>query len=528
MPSLRRLRSRSNDRPPRSPGQSQRRKQLLFWVAVVLLLGAILPLIGIAWGLPYTYHPDEPVNLSRVHQMFLNRTLKPPRFGYPSLFFYTQLLVHSVHIGIGEVVGWFPSATALRMPSVETAGNGITRDSSVVVLARSTTVVLNIGLVGATMWLGWLLSRRRSAAILAGLLVAVHPNLVHNARLATPDTLSALTATVAIAAAVAVARNPSTRNYLLAGGAVGLAAGSKYNVVVVAVGLVTAYAMGRGRFRMDAPKLVLAGVAACAVFLLTTPFAVLDFHKFWHDATFVVDRYDAPVRGPSSLEANVRWVWSSTGPVLLLLLGAWLVPSRKLLLIPLVFVVTYIAVISEAAVHFERNLMPALPALLAVAAVVAAEVARRIATNRNVSYQAAVVVITVVITAWPAFLATRDSVRATHDPRAEARAWIETNIPPKSRILVESYSPYVNRVRYQVVPVGSTLLGRPASVPEEIDAAIITGRGSNLKRAETDALEAHARETQRAWERKACDIVSFNHGLDRIEILRFRCGVPAP
>ena len=125
------------------------------------------------------------------------------------------------------------------MPYAQTAGNGFTRDSSVVLLARSTTVALQIGLVGATMWLGWLLSRRRTAAVLAGLFVAVHPILVHNARLATPDTLSALTATVAVAAAVAVARNPSLRNYLLAGGAVGLAAGSKYNVAVVGVAVVT-------------------------------------------------------------------------------------------------------------------------------------------------------------------------------------------------------------------------------------------------------------------------------------------------
>jgi 4-amino-4-deoxy-L-arabinose transferase-like glycosyltransferase len=143
----------------------------------------------------------------------------------------------------------------------------------VVLLARSTTVALQIGLVGATMWLGWVLSRRRTAAVLAGLLVAVHPILVHNARLATPDTLSALTATLAVAAAVAVARNPTMRNYLVAGGAVGLAAGSKYNVAVVGVAVVTAYAMGRGRFRVDAPKLVLAGVAAFAVFLVETTVA---------------------------------------------------------------------------------------------------------------------------------------------------------------------------------------------------------------------------------------------------------------
>jgi 4-amino-4-deoxy-L-arabinose transferase-like glycosyltransferase len=504
------------------------RKQLLLAVAIVLLLGAILPLIGIAWGLPYLYHPDEPTNLSRVHQMFLQRTLKPPRFGYPSLFFYLQLLVHSLHIGIGEVVGWFPSATALRMPSIETAGNGITRDASVVVVARSTTVVLNVGLVGVTMWLGWLLSRRHTAAVLAGLLVAVHPNLVHNARLATPDTLAALTATAAIAAAVAVARNPSTRNYLLAGGAVGLAAGSKYNVAVVAVAVVTAYALGGGRFGVDAPKLVLAGGAAFAVFLLTTPFAVLDFHKFWHDATFVIDRYDAPVRGPSSLEANVRWLWSSTGPVLLLLLGAWWVrPNRKLFLIPLVFAIAYVAVISAPVVHFERNLMPVLPALLAVAAVVASEAARRIATERNVSFPAVVVVIALLVAAWPAFFALRDSVKATHDPRTEARAWIETNVPPKSRIMVESYSPYVNPGRYRVVVVGSTLLSRQERVGLDLDAAIITSRGSNLQRAGT-AMQAHARETRNALEHKACDIVSFNHGVDRIEILRFRCQAPAP
>ena len=69
----------------------EHRRRLWLAVIAVLVLGAVLPLIGISWGLPYVLHPDEPVDIRRVHAMLVRRTLEPPQFGYPSLFFYVQL-----------------------------------------------------------------------------------------------------------------------------------------------------------------------------------------------------------------------------------------------------------------------------------------------------------------------------------------------------------------------------------------------------------------------------------------------------
>ena len=209
-----------------------------------------------------------------------------------------------------------------------------------------------------------------------------------------------------------------------------------------------------------------------------------------------------------------------------MLLGAWWVrPNRKLLLIPLAFAASYFALVSATAVHFERNLMPALPALLAVAAIGATEVARRIATARHLSFNVVVVLVAVLVASWPALLAIEDSAGATHDPRASASAWIAANIPPRSRIMIEDYSPFVDPTRYRVV-VDRVAVVAGFQKMRRFDGVILTARASGfgpvLPRVYTHKAAAQAHKTLRWLKRNACDSATFDHGLNRIR------DIPAP
>ncbi|MGH3650390.1 MAG: hypothetical protein ACRDU9_06725, partial [Acidimicrobiia bacterium] len=78
---------------------------------VVVMLGAVLRLWGIDWGLPYLYHPDEPNDLTRTMTMLQTGDPNPHWFHYGSLMFYLYgaglalVGVGRSVLGLGEGVG---------------------------------------------------------------------------------------------------------------------------------------------------------------------------------------------------------------------------------------------------------------------------------------------------------------------------------------------------------------------------------------------------------------------------------------
>jgi hypothetical protein len=58
------------------------------WALVgLIVLGLVLRVWGITFGLPYLYHPDEPLGVSVAINMVKTGDLNPHFFGYGSLFF---------------------------------------------------------------------------------------------------------------------------------------------------------------------------------------------------------------------------------------------------------------------------------------------------------------------------------------------------------------------------------------------------------------------------------------------------------
>jgi 4-amino-4-deoxy-L-arabinose transferase-like glycosyltransferase len=225
-----------------------------------------------------------------------------------------------------------------------------------------------------------------------------------NSRWATPDMLTALFVLTALVGAMLVARHPSPRGYVLSGIGVGLATSTKYNAVLVIAALVVAHLLARGEWRW----LALAGACAVGAFLLTTPFAVFDFHHFWHDFTGEIHHYQTghPLHQGDTFDTNVRWLWGSVGP---LLLGLLLVPwarSRRLLLVPSSFALVYFVELVQPVVRFERNLVPLIAVLLVVIAVAVVEVGTR---------RRALLVAFALFAIWPVALTVRDTWRVARD-----------------------------------------------------------------------------------------------------------------
>ena len=208
----------------------------LHWFPLALagiVTGALaLRVVGVAWGLPYGYHPDEPVTVNVAHDMLLHHTLNPHFFDWGSMSFDIQAVVHVAYVLVGEALGRFGSASDVGMP-VLVGGTIVIGNPSVLLAARLVSVVLGVALVLVGAWLTWLVSHRRSAVLVAAALIAINPILVRNARWATPDTTAGLMATLTIVGAVLIAHEPSRGHYVFAGVAVGLSVASKYNTVLL-------------------------------------------------------------------------------------------------------------------------------------------------------------------------------------------------------------------------------------------------------------------------------------------------------
>jgi len=81
----------STSRKVRTDNLAQNAKWLLIGVT---LLAISLRIWGINFGLPYLYHPDEPVGVRIAQRMFKTGDLNPHFYHWPSLTFYINALAY--------------------------------------------------------------------------------------------------------------------------------------------------------------------------------------------------------------------------------------------------------------------------------------------------------------------------------------------------------------------------------------------------------------------------------------------------
>ena len=360
------------------------------WVALaaVLVGAAAIRLVGIRYGLPFALlNPDERNIVPRAWAMTHGGGLDPHWFDYPTLTMYL----------LAPFQAWHSEPSYLT--------------------ARLTILVLALGGIAASWWLG-----RRAYGPLAGFVaavaVAVETTYVAYSRMSVTDV--PLTLGVAVALALMVSGRIE-----LAGLVVGLAASAKYPGVLLLAPLVAA-AWGRWR------RLAIACGLAAVAFVLTSPFVVLHFGEAVGDAWRV--QQDAR-RGWLGFEhdhappiAFAARLWDGFGPAVLIavagLVLAFVRRTRADLILG-TFVVVYFADLLTLHAHFDRYLLPLVPALGALA-------------GRLRSLAPVTLLLLVVPLTWD----IRDARDLTHtDARAVAHRWVERHLPHDAYLAVDSSTP---------------------------------------------------------------------------------------
>ncbi len=357
-------------------------------LAGILGLAAALRLVGIEYGLPFPLlNPDEGNIVPRAWRIVHGGGLDPDWFDYPTLVLY--LLA--------------PVQRLAQAPAY--------------LEARLAIVALGLGAVAATWWLG-----RRAYGVVAGAVgaacLAVETTHVAYSHVAVTD----VPLTLGVAAALALMVGGRLE---LAGIVTGLAMSAKYPGVWLLAPLVAA---GWAQWW----RLARCGVLALLAFLATSPYVLVDLGQAAGDASRVQRRAREGWLGFENDHfrpiAFLDRLWEGLGPALVVAgigLVAALARRSTADRVLAIFVLVYFLQLMTLGAHFDRYVLPLVPALGVLAGRVRA-----------------LAPVTLLLLVVPLTWAVRDDRELTKtDTRLAALAWIDEHVPADATVAVDPSTP---------------------------------------------------------------------------------------
>ncbi len=244
-------------------------------LVAVLLLAAVLRLLGVGYGLPLQLNIDEPALISTTSN--LNDNLNPGRFDWPHLYFYIVAFFFGV-LGVARaVISKFADVPFLYTPAA------LFVTGRLVTIMFGTLTIIPIYLITKTLF------KSREAAILAALIAAVLPVHVEESHLAKLDVAQAFFVALSLYYIVRIYETGQRKFYVWAGIFIGLATSIKYNGFLMFLPLVLAFLLRFEKsdwlnFKVWKNVIInsfVSGVISIIFFYLGTPFALIDYKKFW-------------------------------------------------------------------------------------------------------------------------------------------------------------------------------------------------------------------------------------------------------
>jgi hypothetical protein len=459
------------------PADRRTRLVVAAGLIVILGLGLALRLVGLAYGLPAIYNPDEVAIMNRA-LAFATGDLNPHNFVYPTFYFYALFAWEALFFAVGRLFGLFDSLAAFQREF-------FVDPSRLFLAGRALTVALGVATAAAVYRFASRLFDVRTG-LLAALFLAVAPIAVRDAHYVKHDVpvtlLIVLTMAVLARLTSDTARRRRTGAWLLAGALAGLAMSTHYYAVFVVVPVAVAALLAvpdpseplARRLRW----LVVAGAAATIAFVAGSPFLVAEPATFLRDATanreIVIDRVTTDAGAFGSLGRYFEIVGAEAAgrvvPVLALVGAVMaLAGNRRRALFLLAFPVPFLLFLANT-FPASRYLNPLLPFLVVLAAYPLSWLTSWGIRGLGVAF---------VVAFAAAYDAGAESLRHGEffrqiDTRTLALEYVERAIPPGSSILVQPYSVPLRPSREGLVEALKTHLGSEskASIKFQLQLAL--------------------------------------------------------
>jgi 4-amino-4-deoxy-L-arabinose transferase-like glycosyltransferase len=416
----------------RSPGSTY------VLLALVVLAALAVRLWGLSQGGPMLNgRPDEREMLINTG-LFSTGDFNPRWNIYPNLFCWLYWLWIEIVLGVMRL--WTPLpdyATLLAndLPWMLYVGRGL----SAVAGAATVAVIYFVGREAGG----------RRVGMVAAVLLAANFLHVRDSHSLKTESLLALGVLVSIWTIARWAERRTTRSAVVAGVAVGVATGFKYNAILLLVAAWVADLLSspRAGVRRLWPSAQLIGVGAVAVatFLACSPYLLLDWPRTEETLAFmpkaVFASRAAPPMRPQTLVETVRtelemraFVYHVTvslrrgaGLLFALLtplgvLFAFRRPRTPLLVLAATFALFYYGVIGISQIHLSRYLTPIVPLLILLVAALLGRLVRR---------DALLAVVTLALVVEPLYCIVQyDRLAARTDTRVLATQWMTEHMPP--------------------------------------------------------------------------------------------------
>lgn len=411
-------------------------------LAVIVAAAFAVRLWGISFGLPHVLaRPDELFILGIVAKMHGGNP-NPRMFDYPGLYLYFVAGLFTLYYAWGLAVGRF-SSTADFLEAFRTAWEPFFLLPRIVNAALGAGTAALCHAIAAPLF-------GTAAGLLSALFMGLAFLHVRDSHYATTDIPMTFFITCAMLAVTRVHRGRRARDAWLAGVMGGLAAGTKYNAVLLALPMIAVevlYAWRRRagwRLALRETHLPRMGIAFALTFATTSPFLFLDYRTALahlgalHEST-TTGMTPPHVLGrgwwyhlPYSLRHGLGAPLLASG-----LAGmAWMSLRRPALALILgIFPVAYYVVAGAGYNVFVRYMMPVVPFLCIFAGYAVSEAAAALARTSRLRREFVTVVLGLLVIAPSALSVSRfDALIAKEDSRLIAARWIHQHVPAGSSI----------------------------------------------------------------------------------------------
>ncbi len=431
----------------------------LISLLAILAAAFFLRVYGIGFGLPYLYHPDEPMIAERAISMLKSGNLDPGWFGWPSLYMYMQLPVYVLRFFYGVSKGGYAIIESYH--------------SGYYLWGRFTTACLGTLTVALTYTLGKKLLDRKTG-ILAALFLAFSHLHVSSSHYITADVPVTFFVVLTVLVSFCIIEKGEIKFYLLAGLLAGFAVATKYPGGVVVLCIFLAYIFRLMRGKKEYERILYSLIALVCGFLIGVPYAIKEIPTFLRNVGAEI--YEYTTLGHLSQEGTENWWYYSQylsreglgrGIFILSLVGLVLaaVKSTEKRFLSLLFLIIYFLWVSSSKVRFPRALMPALPFFCLCAAFFMASLwgwlaKRELFKEKRGLVNLFFILLIGALLFFPAINVWSFSHNLTKtDSRTLAKEWIESNIPQGAVIVDEAEVP-LDEKKYNLrhLPLGEKRL----------------------------------------------------------------------
>jgi len=428
----------------------------------ILALALILRAWGVGFGLPFLYHADEPIVVNHALAYGMG-DLNPHFFNIPPLVSYLLFICYGIYC----VAGW---GSGLFRSVVDFEQLFYFDPSSFYLIAR---LVFGVFLGTLSVYALFRLVKRfgdMRTALWASFFFAVNFLHARDSHYIYTDIPLLLVLLLGFLVFFRLSENPTSwKWHLFAGGVIGLAVATKYNGVFLAIPYLW-ICLRRVPWKQWLIFWCPAALAACAVFMMLNPYAILDHAFFMKE---LAEQSAANSGGGLSWFHHLTYSLAGAlgWPMLVLaLLGVLraLFSKDVSLQAVAVFVVGYYVVLCHFGQPWDRYVLPLVPFML----ILAAEVLIGIMMKSRLLFW---VLIPFVVL--PSIIKTVhwDRLMSEPDVRTVAKDWVEAHIPAGSRLALDGTF-YMPRLAFSTEQL------------EEKRARATEGFQSEAKKRRLDAL----------------------------------------